>query len=364
VVATTAGRPVFFQTEPDAYRGAVVPVTTLRGPLTEGAEPYRVEGDLVIEGDVGGGVTLQAGGWIWVKGSVYGATLEAGQGIWVEGSVKWGRLTTRAGRRRLLQFQREVQAILADLSRVCMYAERIVAHPRYDELAQSRSFGEIILLLVEQQFGHLHEQILRARQTLTGLSTHPAQDAPDAVLNALEHTLYSGALHSIAEIRQLSDALREAAQRAIDALAAGGEEAPVHAYVLIGSEVDAEGHVTVHGSGAEQSVIRSRGAVQINYLRDSRVKASSAIAVETVAASMPDSPVLEVAAGGRIRVGVAQIPTQVRIGGWCRTLSPQVRNIQIESNEDGTVHVFQPPAKHPSADPFYPLEEAEPGMRR
>ena len=158
--------------EPDVCRVAIVPVTKLSGPLVESTEPYRFEGDVVVEGDVSGGVTLQAGGWIWVKGSVHGATLEARQGIWVDRSVKWARLTTRATRILLMQFQQQVQAILTDLTQMCEYAKRIVGHPRYAELTRSRSFGEVMLLLAQQQFGPLQRRI-RSSPSITLVWTAP-----------------------------------------------------------------------------------------------------------------------------------------------------------------------------------------------
>ncbi|MEW8978186.1 MAG: FapA family protein [Symbiobacterium sp.] len=348
--------------EPDVCRVAIVPVTKLSGPLVESTEPYRFEGDVVVEGDVSGGVTLQAGGWIWVKGSVHGATLEARQGIWVDRSVKWARLTTRATRILLMQFQQQVQAILTDLTQMCEYAKQIVGHPRYAELTRSRSFGEVMLLLAQQQFGPLQRRIRSARRILAGLNIQEAQVNAEAVLNALEHALYTGALPSIAEIVQFTDALAEAAHRTIDLLGAGGRDAPVHTYVLIGSEVDADGDVVIHGSGAEQSVIRARGSVQVNYLRDSRVKASSAVTVETVAASLNDSLLLEVEPGGRIRVGTATVPTPVRIGDWSRTLAQRVRNVQIESNYQGVINVTQSTSPNQGGDPFCPPDLPQYGM--
>lgn len=336
-VAAIAGRPVLLQMETDVYRAAVVPVAEVQGPLTDGGAPHWYEGDVVINGDVGGGVTIHAGGWIWVKGCVHGATLEAGQGIRVERSVKWSRLITRATRNRLIPLQQRFDRLLSSLDRIADCAELITKHPRYEELSRSRSFGEIMLALAKQQFGDLVAQIQRARQTLHGLTVLRTHVDLEAILNTLEYRLYAGSLESIDELRQIRNALCEALQRAVDILGASGHNAPVHVNVLIGSEVDAEGDVIAYGTGIELTAVTARGRVQAKNLRDVRVMSHLAIEADVAVASTLESMSLKVSPGGEIRIGLAPKEVQVQVGNWSQILEPESRNVVIESDSRGRV---------------------------
>lgn len=347
VIATTSGRPVILQVGPNAYRATVVPVLELGGPLVDGSQPYQFEGDVVVNGDVGGGVSLRAGGWIWVRGSVRGASLEAGQGITVERSVKWSRLVTRATRQRLIPLQQQFGLIVSDLRQMRGYAELIIRHPRYAELSQSRSFGEVMLVLAREQFDHLGQRIANARSAISDLAVLRTQVDMEAILNTLEHRLYAGTLQSMEDLTQIIDAVTAATQRAADILGAGGRAAPVHASILIGSEVDAEGDVIVFGSGAEQTVVTAHGLVQAKNLRDVRVTTDHAIETETVAASTRDAMVLRVSPGGHIHVGLALKETELAIGRWTHLLAPDSRNVRVHSDAGGRVSISSDwPARH------------------
>lgn len=338
-VATICGRPVILEVDDGVYRAAVVPVAEWDEPPAGPGDTYRFEGDVVINGNLGGGVTISAGGWIWVRGRVEHARLTAGQGIWVERSAEWSHLTTHATRRRLAEFQRKFSSVESDLRQMKEYAGLIADHPRYPELARVRTFGEVILFLTRQQFAELHERLCRAGQMLAELPELQAHVDLQAILNVLKYRVFAGNLRSVDEFTEFIDTLSTAAQRALDILGAGGVDAPVHARVLIGSEVRADGDVIIHGSGAEQSVIRARGRIQATSLRAVRAVSAEAIETEAVAALSPDSLALEVESGGHLWIGLALQQAHLRVGTWRGMATPETRNLLIRSDAAGHVHI-------------------------
>lgn len=357
-LASLYGRPVLLEVEPGVYRASVVPVAEYYGLPQTGDEPHRFEGDVVIHGDLNG-VAVSAGGWIWVRGAVQGASLVAGQGIWVERGVQWSHLTTRATRKRLVQFHQHYAAIVSDLRRLRHYATMIIDHPRYQELARVRSLGEVMLFLTRQRFSALDQRIHRARQTLADLTELRAYVDLEAILNALECRLYSGGMESVDDLEEFIDTLKTAVQRAEDILGAGGVDAPVCARVIIGSEVSADGDVTIHGSGAERSTVRAKGLIQVPSLRDVLATSATGIETETAVAITPGSLRLEVYPGGYIRIGLALQNVEVKVGNWSRVVAPESRNVLIQSDVGDQVRVTsypdnrrKPPTVLPPAEQY------------
>lgn len=361
--ATLAGRPVVIESEPWLYRAAVVPVVELSGPLTAGPVPYRFEGDVVVNGDIDGTFTVQAGGWIWVRGSVHGATLEAGHGILVEGTARWSRLITRATRTRLAEFHQQYGRIAANLAQMRDYARLIVKHERYAELARSRSFGGVMLLLAQAQFDDLGRQIRQARQTLSDLNVLRTMVDLEGILNALEYRLYSGNLRSVDDLTQFIDTITLATQRAVDILSAGGSHAPVHAATLLGAVVDADGDVLLDGSGAEQTVMRVRGRVQATHLRDVRVFSNAAIETDLAVATTPDSTLLQVPARGYIAVGMTFGEVAVQVGEWRHVLAPASRDIQVHSHRRDPDRVVVDRLRRPVRAAVVNLQDRHPDRR-
>jgi len=192
-------------------------------------------------------------------------------------------------------------------------------------------------LLVREQFTNLRRRIHHVRDMLATHTILRTQVDLEAILNSMEYRLYSGELRSIDDLAQLIDAITVATQRAVDILGAGGHDAPVRAHMMVGSDIDADGDVILDGPGAEQTVMRSRGYVQANNLRDVRAISSKGIRTESAVASTPGSLLLEVVPGGQIRVGMAVKEVEVRVGNWNCVLPPESRNILIESDSDGHV---------------------------
>jgi hypothetical protein len=338
-VAAMAGRPALVELEPGVSQISVVPVTELSGPLTPGSVPYQFEGDVIIAGDVCEGVTLRAGGWIWVHGSVEGAHLQAGQGIRVDRTVQRSRLVTRSARRMIVPFRQQYGRILTDLEQMQAFAVQIIQHPRYAELSRAKSFGQVMLLLARNRFGSLRQSIQQGRQMLMDLAFLRTQVDLEAVLNTLEERVYSGNLNAVDDLTQIIEGIRAATQRVTEALGAGGVEAPVHAHTLIMSQVDADGEVVVHGPGAEQSAVKGRGKVRITNLRDSQVRSETAIDIGVAIASEPDKVTLEVPPGGYIRLSLVSTQAQLRIGEWRHQLNPEPHGVHVQSDQAGRVTI-------------------------
>lgn len=335
-VATIVGRPGLFELEPGVFQVSVVPATELSGPLGPRPVPYQFEGDVVIHGDVHPGVTLHAGGWIWVRGSVQDAILQAGQGIRVDRTVQRSTLITRSARRMITTFLQQCNGILADLEQMQALADQIIHHPRYAELSRTRSFGQVMLLLAQNRFGYLRQCIHQCRQALTNLASLRTQIVDlEAVLNALEEQVYSGHLNSVDDLKQLTAGVRAATQRVAHVLGAGSVEAPILVHTLLWSQIDADGAVVVQGAGAEQTAVKARGKVQITNLRDSRVTAGTAIEIGVATASEPDKVNLEVSPGGHIHISLVTTPAQLRIGHWRYQLNPEPHGVYVQSDQDG-----------------------------
>lgn len=352
-VATIAGRPVLFELEPGEFRVSVIPVTEIRGPLIPDPAPHQFAGDVVIRGDLHEGTRLQAGGWIWVQGSVQGSALEAGQGIRVDRNVRHSSLSAKSGRRMLTALLQESNRILAALEQLRDYADQIIRHPRYSELSRSKSLGEVMRLLAQNRFRYLRQGIGQVRKILADLAFLQTKVELEAVLNMLEQRVYSGNLNAVDDLTQLIDGFRAAVQRTSDVHSAVGPEASVHAHTLLWSKIEADGDVVVHGRGAEYSTVTARGRVDVPYLRNSSVKSLTAVAVGIAASSEGDRTVLEVSAGGEIRLGQAVTPVHLHVANWHHRLPPESRGVHVQSDRDGRVKLTADGA-HDNGQPGVP----------
>lgn len=342
-VAAIAGRPGLLELEPGLFQAVVAPVTELPGPLSQGPTPYRFEGDVVIQGDVHDGVTIQASGWIWVSGTVQGAVLQAGQGIRVDGTIQRSRLITKSARSILQTLLRRFERILGDLDQMHRYATEITNHPRYAELSRTKSLGEVMLLLAQNRFGHFRQWIQESRHMITDLSFLNVQVDLEAVLNTLEQRLYSGNVNSVNDLSQIIDGIGAACQRLKESMSVGIADAPVRVQTLIWSEVDSDGEVVVLGAGTERTTVRARGHVHGTTLRDSHVTSETAIEMGVVVASEPAKTVLEVAPGGHISASLVAKPVQLRIGEWHHQLDPASQGVFVDSDPSGRVTVTSGP---------------------
>lgn len=331
--AKVTGRPRLAQIGPGIYQATVIPVTELQGPLTSGLYPHAIEGDLVIHGDIGHGVHVQASGGIWVRGSAQGAVLESGSGIRIDQMAKHCTLRTRAPQSEWRGLQREFRQLTGELGRLRLAARRVVSDPRFAAIAQWDGVARLVRLLVADRFRALPEAVARCQALTAILPEMPQRGALESVLESVAGLLSGEAVRHLSDLDQAVEMLCGINQW----LAGARETAPVSVPNLIRSWVQADGEVHVEGPGVQTCTIEASKAIRVSALRGGNLCSEESVAVGIVLASGAGEAGLEVAPGGYLQVGVALTPALLRIGRWQKRLRPRSHQVRIDSTPDGEV---------------------------
>lgn len=332
-VAKGDGRPRLAQIGPGIYQAAVIPVTELEGPLTSRLYPHNIEGDVVIDGDVGHGVHVQATGGIWVKGTAQGAVLESGAGIRIDQMAKHCTLRTRAPQSEWRGLQREFLQLTGEMGRLRLAARRVVSDPRFAAIAQWDGVPRLVRLLVADRFRSLPEGIARCQALTAILPEMPQRSALEGVLETLTNLLSGETVHTLADLDQAVEMLC-----GINHWLAGAREtAPVSVPNLIRSWVKADGEVYVEGSGVQTCTIEASKTIRVSALRGGSLCSEEGVTVGIVLTSGAGEATLEVAPGGTLQIGVALTHAMMRVGRWQKRLSPRSHQVRIDSTPDGEV---------------------------
>ncbi len=279
----------------------VIPTLTHARDVDMASGNLRFSGNIVVQGDVTEGMTVEAGGAVLILGDVTGATVTAGRQVKICGRVIRSRIT--AGCVLTLQpWAAELAALGTGIQRLLASAEELAhrASPAF-RANMERMLGPTLQTLLETK--HRDLALLLARLHTQAAAT--AENLPAEILSLVQAAwavLGSRAALRIRNASTLSELAAAANARAREVEESTGRLGSVEAPYLHHSTVQAAGHVNILGQGCFLSQIRCGGNIVVRG-------AARGSALE---------------AAGNVRVGAAGSPRgreqgcQVTVGerGW------------------------------------------------
>lgn len=240
----------------------VIPTLNHRGDVDMATGNLRFSGNIVVQGDVAKGMTVEAGGSVLVLGDVSGATVSAGRQIKVCGRVIGSRLT--AGTVVAIKpWAADLAALAAGIRSLLASAQELArrASPAF-RANMERLIGPTIQTLLETKHKDLHALLQRLQAQAAAM----AENLPAEVLDTVERSWAALGRRSALRIREaglLAELAALAEARAHELAEGAARLGSVEAPYLHNSTVHAAGHVHILGQGCFLSLVRSGGNIVV-----------------------------------------------------------------------------------------------------
>ena len=254
-VAARAGRPVA------AHLGDSVKVSVLAELVHDGDVDLATgnivfRGDVVITGNVGEGMAVEAGGNVRVAGLVSGARVLATGSVVVHGNILSSVIVAGGPRAFLEGVLPHVRALAVGLQDMAAAIRQLLGHPAFKQDDLKATIGPLVKLLLEAKFRHLPAAANAFKKQLEAMPPGMAAEGLEEFAAQVERALVRAPL-AVREIGEL-EALARAAKEWEQALAPPpSEESDVVVSSVHNSTIVATGDVRVVGSGCYNSRIRA-----------------------------------------------------------------------------------------------------------
>jgi hypothetical protein len=311
IIATIAGRPVA-----RGVKGRVIisvlPALMHPGNVDITSGNISFTGDVMIAGQVEEGMSVEAGGNIYIEGAVSRAMVRAGGLIEVGGNVFSSLLAAGS----TVALQQKCGAILA---RVAAILEQFVAaatqlfhHPSFKKDDLKGGIGPLVLLLLEKKFRELPaavELLKKEAYSLPAIS----MNSSTALINELERLVRTPL--AINSLEQLESMLKEIItwRDEINIPPQGAADIIIH--YAINSTVIATGNIKVIGDGCYHTRLQAGKAVAVHgVFRGGEIQAQGDVYIKELGSRTGTSTRVETQAGATVTIAHAFENTSIRIG--------------------------------------------------
>lgn len=329
-VAAIQGRPEVTPDDRGSVTIQVLPCLIFPGDVSPHNAPPAYEGDVVVKGSVRESVCLRATGHVEVAGGVEEAAIEAGGRVVIErGCI---RSTVRQGGsapllRRALPLAEEIGELLEGLGVVL---HQLLDHPRTPKVAADATFAALVHVVVAHRFPRLGELYQRLEEILASLPPPAASDLSPMV-RLLSTLLRKDGFGTAAQLFEALNAWGTVmVPRLRTAASTPGPGDPIRIYYALRCEIHALSDVVLFGPGAEQTVITTQGAVEVNgHFRGGWIDAGGDVRLDQVGSPAGLRTLVSVPAGRRISARLVHPNAVFETGGRVHQFLRQERYVTV-----------------------------------
>lgn len=332
VISKISGRPTAKKLG-KGYMIDVEPVLHKKGDIDIQSGNIRFKGDVVIQGNVCEGMTVQAAGKIHVMGMIFGAQIAAQGDITAVQNITGGNLVAGGNNSFFKVLYKHLEALYSDLSEV----GRMVSEMSEQAKQKNIKTGQLVQLLIDKKFvrvPNLISEIVKVSGQNTFINPRDMVD----LLAKIEKKL-SGInvlkIQSPEEFHQIISDIKNA-QRTIQNMAQN--KANITFAYSVNSKIEASGDVKVEGGGCINTFINAGGNVNVKgVFRGGEIQAGGNVILNEAGSEMGAKTFIKTESGKKIMIRKAYEGVRIQIGPRMASITELENNIKAELDEAGTL---------------------------
>lgn len=332
VISKISGRPIAKKLG-KGFLIDVEPVLHKKGDIDIQSGNIRFKGDVVVQGNVCEGMTVQASGKINVMGMIFGAQIAAQGDITAVQNITGGNLVAGADNSFFKVLYRHLDALQSDLSEVGSMLSKM------DEQAKQKNIktGQLVQLLIDKKYARVPNLISEIFK-ISGQNTFIIPRDMVDLMAKIEKKL-SGInvlkIDSPEEFYIIISDLKNV-QRIIQNMAQ--DKANITFAYSVNSRIEASGDVKVEGGGCINSNINAGGNVSIKgVFRGGEIQAGGNIILNEAGSEMGAKTFIKTESGRKIMIRKAYEGVRIQIGPRMASIRELENNIKAELDETGTL---------------------------
>ena len=328
--ALISGRPLARRVG-NCYIIDIDPVLRKEGDVDISSGNIRFKGDVIINGNVYEGMTVQAVGRINITGMVYQAMIGAQGDIRVGRNITGGSVVAGGNNTFFKALHSILDLLYADLSGAAGVVPGLVRHPRIKNV----KVGQLVQLLIDKKYVRV-PRLITEMIKLSEQNSFILPDGMDQLLERIEQNLSGINLLKLDSLDELNYLLSEMKniQNILDGMAS--DKANITFSYAVNTRIEASGDVMVDGRGCINTFIRAGGNVNVKgVFRGGEIIAGGDVILNEVGSEVGARTLVASRDGRKIYIKKAFTGVWIRIGAHRVNITSVQYNIMAELDEDG-----------------------------
>ena len=334
-VAKIGGRPVVKKLG-TRYVIDVEPVLQKKGDVDISSGNIRFKGDVVVQGNVCEGMTVQAAGKINILGMIYEARIAAQGDITAMQNITGSNIVAGGNNSFFRAFYKILEALYSDFTEILKTIPGLANHPKLKDVKA----GQLVQLLVDKKYGRVPGLITE----MIKLSEQNSFILPREMTQLTEKVekKFSGInllkLESVEDLHNVLHDIREV-QKIIDGMAR--DKSNITFGYSVNSKIEASGNVKVEGAGCINTSIQAGGNVNIKgVFRGGEIIARGDIFLNEAGSEMGARTFIKTEDDRKIFIKKAYAGVQIQVGNRRANLTSVQHNIKAELDESGSLTIL------------------------
>lgn len=332
--AAHQGRPTAKKLGQTWYIG-VDPVLKITGDVDISTGNIRFKGDVVVDGNIQEGMTVQASGKVTIKGMVYGVKIGAQGDVTVEQNITGSSIVAGGNNRVYGELKKFFENLSSDFEGIVASFSVLMQHPQLKNVNP----GQIVQHLIDKKFTRIPGQIAELRK----FSQQNEFILPVEVTGLVEkiNSNLSGLnllkLGSVEILNQIAEEINESLGL-LDALSLS--KAGITLSYAVNSSIEAAGNVAVNGRGCINTTIWAGGTVNVKgVFRGGRIIAGGDVLITEAGSDLGAPTLVRTVEGNRILIRKAHEGVKLQIGA-CQANVTAVK-LGLKAESDGNTILVQ-----------------------
>ena len=292
-------------------------------------------GDVIINGDVCDNFSVIATGIIKVGRNVSHAKIEAGGSIWIDGSVISSKIIAGGSS----AYHQHIEYDLNCLLKIFEEVEESVSALKEETLFKNLSEREIIFGLLETKYKNTTELIKELLEYQAMLADDLKTPELLSIVNELK--IFLDSTNQSINLRLLGLLKKKVGKVCRIYMNIANTKASIHVNYIQNSSVQATGDIIIKSKGAYNSTLKAGGEVLINgvpgVFRGGEIKARKAVVVRELGSIGGSRVEVQVDGDGKITAERVYDNVYINIGGRLFKLNKEMRNINARLDNNGQI---------------------------
>ncbi|OPX88783.1 FapA family protein [Pelotomaculum sp. PtaB.Bin117] len=334
VTAKISGSPVVKRLG-NKYIIDVNPVLQKRGDVDISSGNIRFKGDIVIQGTVREGMSVQASGKVDIHGMVYEANISALDGISVKQNLTGSNLVAGGNNTFYHNFFKILNPIHSDLTEICKLLPGLAQHPQLKGVKT----GQLVQVLIDKKYSRVPNLINELFKFTGDNSLGLPQEITELMVD-IGRYLRGLNLLKIESPDCLQSILQkmDAAHEVINSMAQ--KKAGVSFAYAVNSKIEASGDVKVSGRGCINTSIRAGGNVNVvGVFRGGEITAGGDVIINEAGSELGAKTLIRTDEKRKVYINKANEGVRIQIGDRQISFPSMQSNIKAELNKDGAMSV-------------------------
>jgi len=333
VLAKISGSPVVKKLG-NRYVIDVNPVLQKKGDVDISSGNIRFKGDVVVQGNVCEGMSVQASGKIDIHGMVFEANISAHEGVNVKQNITGSNLVAGSNISFYKNFFKILDPIHSDLSEVAKLVPGLTQHPQLKDVKT----GQLIQVLIDKKYSRVPTLINELIKFADDHSFSLPNEITELMVTIGKNLrgLNLLKLDSLDNFQNILLKMGEA-HKVMERMTRN--KANVSFAYAVNSKIEATGDVKVSGRGCINTIIHAGGNVNIvGVFRGGEIIAGGDIILNEAGSELGAKTIIRTTGEKRkIYINKANEGVRIQIGGRQVNITSLQSNIKAELNRDGAM---------------------------